>query len=693
MMTIRPFCKTAHKVLSAVLAAMLIFPAFGFCAEDDEKAEIINFDTAEKCTYDSSDREHTYFRNLDTGKSAFSVDENVYDESLGNTMSAKWDLALTTNARLGWLSCKSIITDWTAYKAFNIRLRSVDCFGAKILLRAVCAQADAGGNVYYNRQLTLANDGSWETVSIKFDDFTKSSSKVSWADIQGIQLVNTGTKSGTINIDSMWLGSDTQWSTVISSDEYVIDGNQICGFGDRTVARIMNGLVVPNGASVEAYFEDGTRIANLDKSCDYGMYFEVTSANGQRSEKYFPAYQWFKAGDISCKVNGVAANGKFAPGILEATIEITRYAGENSCPFLAAAAYENGVLSNIYVSNGKPTVLKQKTVITLSADIPKCDSVKIFAFESAKSLEPIAKCVTLNPYSESRIEEFSYLFPGYTSKAVTFSYDDGLYKSDEQLAALFRENGLAATFNLVGKNFYTTNAELIARYKAIYDGFEVANHSYDHYRMNLTEPTVIDGTTVEPYTLEQCEESVTKGREWIEEKFGTFDGGYGFVWPFSTPINRSDYDELLDYIKRDGAKYIRPVTTTGNFELPSDWYDWSPTCHHDKAMQYVDKFLNEPNGGDLKLFFVWGHSKELANETASKLNWDTMAQFLEKFRGRDDIWSATNMQIYDYVEALRSLEVDYDNLTVTNKSPIDLYVRINGENKLIAAHSDRTAIN
>ena len=39
------------------------------------------------------------------------------------------------------------------------------------------------------------------------------------------------------------------------------------------------------------------------------------------------------------------------------------------------------------------------------------------------------------------------VFPGFRTKALTFSYDDGTLQ-DRRLAALFRKYGLKATFNL-----------------------------------------------------------------------------------------------------------------------------------------------------------------------------------------------------------------------------------------------------
>lgn len=275
---------------------------------------------------------------------------------------------------------------------------------------------------------------------------------------------------------------------------------------------------------------------------------------------------------------------------------------------------------------------------------------------------------------------FKLRYPGYASKAVTFSYDDGIAE-DERLVELFNSAGLKATFNVVGRNFTKGDAN----YAAIYEGHEIANHTYDHTRMYLTQPGELNGVTYYPVSLEDCKADVDKGNEWIEGTFGEYTNGYGFVWPYKTPSARSDYAELLEYIKSTGAKYIRPVTTTGDFSLPTDWYDWSPTCHHDEAAGFVERFLNAPDD-ELMLFSIWGHSFELDSPASGELGWKEMETLLNKFKGRDDVWSATNMEIHDYVEAARALEVDYENKTVTNNSSVDVYAYANGNNVLIPAN-------
>ena len=45
------------------------------------------------------------------------------------------------------------------------------------------------------------------------------------------------------------------------------------------------------------------------------------------------------------------------------------------------------------------------------------------------------------------------------------------------------------------------------------------------------------------------------------------------------------------------------------------------------------------------MFYLWGHSYEFDEND----NRDVIEKFAEFVGGRDDIWYATNIEIYDYV--------------------------------------------
>ena len=53
----------------------------------------------------------------------------------------------------------------------------------------------------------------------------------------------------------------------------------------------------------------------------------------------------------------------------------------------------------------------------------------------------------------------------------------------------------------------------------------------------------------------------------------------------------------------------------------------------------------------------------------------TMITFCKRATDSDDIWFATNMEIYEYTKAYESLQFNFDNTIVYNPSLYDIYFR------------------
>ena len=112
------------------------------------------------------------------------------------------------------------------------------------------------------------------------------------------------------------------------------------------------------------------------------------------------------------------------------------------------------------------------------------------------------------------------------------------------------------------------------------------------------------------------------------------------------------------------------------------------TCAHGnpKLFELVESFLAERPKGAVyydkpRLFYLMGHSWEFARDNT----WDLIERFGEKMAGREDIWHATNAQIYDYVQAFRGLLFTAAGDKVLNPSATDVYLWIDGKNVLAAA--------
>ena len=70
-----------------------------------------------------------------------------------------------------------------------------------------------------------------------------------------------------------------------------------------------------------------------------------------------------------------------------------------------------------------------------------------------------------------------------------------------------------------------------------------------------------------------------------------------------------------------------------------------------------------------KLFYLWGHSFEFANDG----NWEVIEEFAKYIGGREEIWYATNGEIYDYAKAFERLEFSVDGKYVYNPSAMDVF--------------------
>ena len=256
-------------------------------------------------------------------------------------------------------------------------------------------------------------------------------------------------------------------------------------------------------------------------------------------------------------------------------------------------------------------------------------------------------------------------YPGGKAKAVTFSYDDGC-RDDIRLAKTLTEHGIRCTFNLnsglFGKDdkaWHLTAQEI--QEHIVNAGHEIAIHGKLHMAPGLSRPV-------------DCIQDVLNCRLELEKTFGQIVRG--MAYPDSGIINlqnEASYDNICRYLQDLGIVYARTLGGDNDkFQLPSDWMAWMPTAHHgnSRLIEYADKFLSEdPDGKKTyyshrypRLFYLWGHSFEFENNQ----NWELLEEICEKLGGHEDIWYATNMEIYEYVQAYNALVFSADGQKVYN---------------------------
>ena len=243
-----------------------------------------------------------------------------------------------------------------------------------------------------------------------------------------------------------------------------------------------------------------------------------------------------------------------------------------------------------------------------------------------------------------------HIYPGGKRRIVTFSYDDGS-ENDVRLIALFNKYGVKGTFHLnsarVAAN-YTGQEEML---RARYAGHEVACHTVRHgWPARMPMPSVVRETYFD--------------REALEKIFGCP------VIGMSYPSGSYD-DDSVAAMRACGIVYSRTTKGTNNFPLPEDFMRWHPTCHHRDALPLADQFLEQlASEWTHPLFYVWGHSHEFRTEE----DWAKMEELVAKIAGHEEIWYATNLEIYEYLTAQKQLIISADETIFRNPTATDVWV-------------------
>lgn len=258
-------------------------------------------------------------------------------------------------------------------------------------------------------------------------------------------------------------------------------------------------------------------------------------------------------------------------------------------------------------------------------------------------------------------------FPGGVQRALTLSYDDGV-EQDVRLMEIMKKHGLKGTFNLNSGAYAPegtvypagqihrrmTEKQVTELYKD--SGMEVAVHGLTHPFLQELPPVL-------------CVQEILKDRENLERQFGCIVRG--MAYPYGT------YNDTVVQILRDnGIAYSRNVHSTHNFDIPQDWLRMPATCHHDdpQLMELAKRFT-APFWTPLpQLFYLWGHSYEFEEHN----NWNRIEEFAAFMGGRDDIWYATNIEVYDYTESWRRLVFSADGTRAYNPTSHELFYENNG---------------
>lgn len=263
-------------------------------------------------------------------------------------------------------------------------------------------------------------------------------------------------------------------------------------------------------------------------------------------------------------------------------------------------------------------------------------------------------------------------YPSGKAKAVTFSYDDGVVQ-DKRLAEIFDRYGMKGTFNFnctYRRTFNYTKEEIQDIFLS--KGHEIAVHGAYHRANGNTRPIegIIDVLNCRLELEERCDR-IIRGMAYPDTGI-TQMGNFG------------SYEKIKNYLVELDIAYARTLGgDNDSFMLPQDFHAWMPSAHHDnpQIMEYIDKFLNLDLSTNTyharrqsRLFYIWGHSFEFDR----KDNWEHIEEICRRLSGNDEIWYATNMEIYEYVEAYKCLVYSADGYRIYNPSVMTVWLDVDG---------------
>ncbi len=265
----------------------------------------------------------------------------------------------------------------------------------------------------------------------------------------------------------------------------------------------------------------------------------------------------------------------------------------------------------------------------------------------------------------------SYIFmryPGGKAKALTFSYDDGTIY-DKKLAEIFDKYNMKATFNFTNDPAFSK--EEIHEY-FLSKGHEIAVHCANHRASGNTR--AIEGIT-----------QVLNNRLFLEEQCDGIVRGMAYPDSGITALNNFvTYEDIKRYLIDLDIAYARTLGSDNNsFAIPEDFHAWMPTAHHNNSniKEYIDEFISLDISTKVyhasrrsRLFYIWGHSYEFYRDN----NWELIESICEKFSKQDDIWFATNIEIYDYIQAYKSLRYSADGRKVQNPTLEKIWLDVAG---------------
>lgn len=255
------------------------------------------------------------------------------------------------------------------------------------------------------------------------------------------------------------------------------------------------------------------------------------------------------------------------------------------------------------------------------------------------------------------------LYPGGKRKAFNVSYDDGVVQ-DIRFVELLNRYGLKGTFNLnygLMKQGFTWQHECGMTVRripedqvvAVYQGHEIASHSYSHpYFENMPETEIL--------------KELGSDKFFLEKLFGREVAGY------ATPFYY--YSDLMeDCVKHCGFEYARISEESNDYTIPGNFHRWRGSKFHwdDDLEDFVRGFLEADQ--EMALCQLVGHSYDL--DVMNK--WEQMERICRWVSESGEVWAATHLEIVRYLKNMNLARIS--DREIENESNATLWFEIKGK--------------
>ncbi|CAM2891302.1 polysaccharide deacetylase family protein [Rariglobus hedericola] len=259
-------------------------------------------------------------------------------------------------------------------------------------------------------------------------------------------------------------------------------------------------------------------------------------------------------------------------------------------------------------------------------------------------------------------------FPAGKRIAVTTSFDDG-HTFDRRIVEAFNAWGIKGTFNLNSSKLQRTGKAAVdapgatrtnldaSEIAELYRGHEVAIHTVTHPWLDRLDAS-------------QIATEVLDDRKALEDIVGY--PVRGMAYPFGA------YDaRVIETLRGLGVVYSRTCENAANCFPPSEPLAWASTAHQYASNPTVPERFAALHGNARYsgVFYIWGHAFEFFD----KNDWEGIERIYKPLSGHADVWYCTNIELFDYEEARKRVQIAANRATAFNPSALTVTLNVDGK--------------